>query len=49
MLAHYLKIAWRHVLKHKGHSLINILGLALGMACCLLILLFVRYELSYEL
>lgn len=48
MLAHYLKIAWRHVLKHKGHSLINILGLALGMACCLLILLFVRYELSFD-
>jgi putative ABC transport system permease protein len=48
MLGHYLKIAGRHLLKHKGHSLINILGLALGMACCLLILLFLRYELSYD-
>jgi putative ABC transport system permease protein len=48
MLGHYLKIAARHLVKHKGHSLINILGLALGMACCLLIVLFVRYEMSYD-
>src|SRR6266545_3592202 len=43
-----LKIAWRHLLRHKGHSLLNVLGLTVGMACCLLILLFVRYELSYD-
>lgn len=48
MLGHYLKIAARHLVKHKGHSLINILGLSLGMACCLLILLFLRHELSYD-
>lgn len=48
MLGHYFKISVRHLLKHKGHSLINILGLALGMACCLLILLFLRHELSYD-
>lgn len=48
MLGHYLKIAARHLVKHKGHSLINILSLTLGMACCLLILLFLRYELSYD-
>ncbi len=48
MLGHYLKIAGRHLLKHKGHSLINLLGLTLGMACCLLILLFLRHELSYD-
>jgi putative ABC transport system permease protein len=48
MLGHYLKIAVRTSVKHKGHSLINILGLALGMACCLLILLFLRDELSYD-
>lgn len=48
MLGHYLKIAMRHLVKHKGHSLINILGLTLGMACCLLILLFLRHELSYD-
>lgn len=48
MLGHYLKIAVRTLVKHKGHSLINILGLSLGMACCLLILLFLRDELSYD-
>lgn len=48
MLGHYLRIAVRNLLKYKGHSLINILGLALGMACCLLILLFLRDELSYD-
>jgi putative ABC transport system permease protein len=48
MLSHYVKVAFRGLLKHKGHSLINILGLALGMACCLLILLFLRDEVGYD-
>jgi putative ABC transport system permease protein len=48
MLGHYLKIAVRHLLKHRGLSLINVLGLTLGIACCLLILLLVRHELSYD-
>lgn len=36
MLKNYLKIAWRNLFKHKGFSFINITGLALGMASCLL-------------
>jgi putative ABC transport system permease protein len=48
MLRNYLKIALRNIRKHKGYSYINISGLALGMACCLLIVLFVRDELSYD-
>ena len=48
MLKNYLKIALRNLLKHKGYSLINILGLAIGLACCMLIILFVRQELSYD-
>lgn len=48
MLKNYLKIAYRNLLKNKVFSLINILGLAIGMAACLLILLYVRFELSYE-
>jgi putative ABC transport system permease protein len=48
MLKNYLKIAWRNLFKHKGFSFINITGLALGMASCLLILQYVRYELSYD-
>ncbi len=48
MIRNYVKIALRIVRKHKGYSLINILGLGIGMAVCILILLFVRYELSYD-
>ncbi|MCB2199891.1 ABC transporter permease [bacterium] len=48
MWANYLKIALRNLTKHKTYSLINILGLAIGMAAALLILLFIRSELSYD-
>ncbi len=48
MLFNYLKIAFRNLLKHRGYSLINIAGLAIGMASCLLILLYVSDELSYD-
>ena len=48
MLKNYFKTALRNLLKYKNHSLINILGLATGIACCTLILLFVRHELSYD-
>jgi len=48
MIGNYIKIAFRNLQKHKAYSLINILGLALGMAVCLLILMFIRYELSYD-
>jgi putative ABC transport system permease protein len=48
MFNNYIKIALRNIFKHKGYSLINIVGLAIGMACCLLILLYVNDELSYD-
>lgn len=48
MLKSYLKIAYRNLLKNKVFSLINILGLAIGMAACLLILQYVSFELSYD-
>jgi putative ABC transport system permease protein len=48
MFKNYLKIALRNILKHKVYSLINIFGLAIGMACSILILLWVRDELSYD-
>ncbi|MCI0692138.1 ABC transporter permease [candidate division KSB1 bacterium] len=48
MLKNYLKIALRNLRKHKGYTLINIAGLTVGIACCALILLFVRHELSYD-
>lgn len=48
MFGNYLKIAVRNILRSKGYSIINISGLAIGMACCILILLFVQDELSYD-
>ncbi len=48
MLKSYLKIALRTIWRHKGYSLLNIAGLALGMACALFILLWVQDELSFD-
>lgn len=48
MLRNYLKVAFRNITKHKAYSLINILGLALGMACFLLIIFFIRFEISTD-
>lgn len=48
MIANYFKIAWRHIMRHKGYAGINILGLSIGIAACLLILQYVAFELSYE-
>ena len=48
MLKNYLKIALRNLQKHKVYSFINIAGLVVGMACCILILLWVQDELSYD-
>ena len=48
MFRNYLKIAVRNLLKNKVYSLINIFGLAIGIAFCILTLLYVRYEWSYD-
>src|SRR5882672_1539281 len=48
MFRNYFKIAWRNMRRHKAYSGINILGLSIGIAACLLILQYVSYELSYE-
>ncbi|MGC3945101.1 MAG: ABC transporter permease [Chryseolinea sp.] len=48
MLRNYLTIAWRNLLKKKTYSAINIFGLALGIACCLLIFMYVEYERSFD-
>ncbi|MBN2008253.1 ABC transporter permease [candidate division KSB1 bacterium] len=48
MFSNYLKIAVRNLFKNKLNSLINILGLAVGMACTILLLLWVQDELSYD-
>jgi putative ABC transport system permease protein len=48
MLRNYFAVAFRSLLANRLHSLINIGGLAVGLAACMLILLFVRDELSYD-
>jgi putative ABC transport system permease protein len=48
MFKNYLKIALRNIKRHKGYSFINITGLAIGIACCLLLSIWVLDELSYE-
>lgn len=48
MLQNYFKIAWRTVRNQWQYSLINTTGLAVGMACCILIFLYVRHERSYD-
>ncbi|MEM8970291.1 MAG: ABC transporter permease, partial [Bacteroidota bacterium] len=48
MFRNYLKVAARNAVKHKFYATINVLGLAIGMTCCLLIFLYVSQELSYD-
>src|SRR5659263_759066 len=48
MIKNYFKTAWRNLLRHKLFSGLNIIGLATGMACSILILLWVQDELSFD-
>ena len=48
MLYHYFKIALRHLLRQKTISAINVLGLSAGMACCILLFLYVKDELTHD-
>ena len=48
MFRNYLNTAIRHLLQYRGYSAINVLGLAIGIASCVLIMLYVQDELSYD-
>ena len=48
MISNYIKVAFRNLIRFKAYSAINITGLAIGMACCILILLYVYDEMSYD-
>src|SRR5688572_26548684 len=48
MIRNYLKVAWRSIFRNKLTAFINIAGLALAMACALLIYMFIQDEVSYE-
>lgn len=48
MLRNHLLLAWRNLVKRTGFSLINILGLSVGVAACILLFLYVRFETSFD-
>src|ERR1051325_8614793 len=48
MIKNYIKIAWRNLIRQRLYSLINISGLAVGLAVCMLIMLYVAHEHSYD-
>jgi len=48
MFKNYLIITLRNFKRHKGYAFINIAGLAIGIACCILIVLYIQYELSFD-
>lgn len=48
MIKHYLKIAFRNLIKYKTQSLVSIIGLAVGFTCFALSMLWIRYEMTYD-
>ena len=48
MIRNFFNVFFRNVLRHKAYSFINLVGLAIGLACSILITLFVLHELSYD-
>ncbi len=48
MFKNYFKIAWRNIIRHQSYAAINMAGLAVGIAACLLIFVVVQYELSFD-
>ena len=48
MISNFFKLAFRNLFKRTGYSLLNILGLAIGITCCLLIFQYVAFERSYD-
>ena len=48
MIKNYLKTSWRNLVKNKFYSVLNIAGLTIGITSCILIFLYVQFELSYD-
>ncbi len=48
MITHFIRSAFRHLLKHRMHSVLNITGLTIAFSCVMLVSIFVRYEFSYD-
>jgi putative ABC transport system permease protein len=48
MIKHYLLVAWRNIIRQKTYAFLNITGLAIGLACFIIIMLWVQHELSFD-
>ncbi len=48
MILSYLRTSFRNLFRHRLYTLVNILGLAVGMAACILVGLFLQHEFSYD-
>lgn len=48
MIRNYIKVAFRNIARHKSFSFLNVFGLAIGIAACLLLFMVVKYEMSYD-
>jgi len=48
MIKNYLKIALRNIKRYAAHSIFNISGMAIGMACAILLLIMLQFEVSYD-
>jgi putative ABC transport system permease protein len=48
MFRSYVIIAWRNIIRSKAYSIINVSGLSLGVACCLLLVLYIQDEMVYD-
>ena len=48
MITNYIKTAYRNLIKNKTYSIINILGLSIGLACSIMVLLYLKNELTYD-
>jgi putative ABC transport system permease protein len=48
MYKNYFKIAWRNLIRNKGYSIINMGGLTVGVTACLIIILYIAHEISYD-
>ncbi|HEY9534101.1 MAG TPA: ABC transporter permease, partial [Mucilaginibacter sp.] len=48
MIKNYLKIAWRNLMRNKGYATINVTGLAVGIAVCVMIFIIIQFHTSFD-
>ena len=48
MFQNYIKVIIRNIVRHSGYAVLNLMGLAIGMTCCILIMLYIQDEFSFD-